>query len=450
MTTVKRLSTFPHEVRVLTNLWIPLSDGNRLAARVWVPEGAEQNPVGAVLEYLPYRLNDGTADSDHQQMTWFAGHGYAGVRVDIRGSGESSGLLTDEYTEQEQLDCLEVIAWIAAQPWCNGNVGMMGYSWSGFNSLQVAARRPPQLKAIASCYASDDRYANDVHYYGGVPTPMDMVHWSTCMHAWQAQPPDPEVVGEGWREQWLERLELDPWITHWLAHQRRGAYWQQGSVRDDPAAIACPVMCVAGWTDGYRDAALRLMADLDVPRKALIGPWGHNDPVHGNPGPAVGILAELVRWWDRWLRDEPGDSEDDPMVVAWMQEPVVPAANLADRPGRWIAEPEWPSPSVADHTLELGDGTLEPGPVTLGHVATVQSVQTVGLDGGAWCADGQSADLALDQRGEDARSLTYTSAPLEQSLEILGFPARGCGWRPISRWRSSRCGCARSRQTAPR
>ncbi len=398
-----------------------MSDGTRLAARVWLPDDADADPVPAVLEAVPYRLNDGTVAGDHQQMTWFAGHGYAGVRVDIRGSGESDGILTDEYTEQEQADCVEVIAWLAAQPWCTGKVGMMGYSWSGFNALQVAALRPPALKAIASCFASDDRFADDVHYRGGLVEPMDMVHWSTCMHAWQARPPDPEVVGERWREMWLERLEQPPWIEHWLAHQRRDAYWENGSVRDAYDQIECAVMCVAGWTDGYNDAALRLMEGLDVPRRALIGPWGHNDPVHGNPGPAVGILSEFVRWWDRWLKGIDNGIDREPTVVAWMQDSVPPSANLEQRPGRWVAEQRWPSPLSQPLSLALGDGELG-DPVSHELTRSIGSVQTVGLDGGAWCADGRSADLPVDQLVDDARSLTFTGSPLPAPLEILGFP----------------------------
>ena len=181
-------------------IFIALADGTRLAARVWLPEDADDHPVPAVLEYLPYRLNDAMASGDHQQMSYFAGCGIAGVRVDIRGSGESDGLCPDEYTEQEQLDCLEVIAWIAGQPWCTGAVGMMGYSWSGFNCLQVAARRPPALNAIASIFASDDRYADDVHYRGGLVIPMEMVHWSTCILGWQARPPDQRIVGDRWHD----------------------------------------------------------------------------------------------------------------------------------------------------------------------------------------------------------------------------------------------------------
>jgi uncharacterized protein len=414
------VTEFPRRPVVRTGIFIPLADGTRLAARVWLPADADRRPVPAVLEYLPYRLNDGTVAGDHQQMTWFAGHGHAGVRVDIRGTGDSDGVCTDEYTPQEQEDCLEVIAWIAAQPWCTGAVGMMGYSWSGFNCLQVAARRPPALRAIASCYASDDRFADDVHYRGGLVIPMDMAHWSTCMLGWQARPPDPEVVGERWREMWARRLDQAPWVSHWLAHQRRDGYWQQGSVRDDCARIDCPVMCVAGWTDGYRDAALRLMEGLDVPRRALIGPWGHNDPVHGAPAPAVGILSELVRWWDRWLAGIENGVEHEPMVVAFMQESVPPAANLATRPGRWVAEEAWPSPRIEPRSLWLGAGVLTDAPGEDTGWCDVASIQTVGLDGGAWCADARSADLPLDQRPDDSRSGCFTSQPLAEPLEILG------------------------------
>ncbi len=411
----------PRATTVLDHVFIPLTDGTRLHARVLLPVDAVERPVPAVLEYLPYRLNDGTVASDHQQMTWFAGHGYAGVRVDIRGSGESDGVLVDEYTAQEQADGLEVIAWLAAQPWCDGAVGMMGYSWSGFNSLQVAALRPPALRAIATCYASDDRYADDVHYRGGLVLPMDMLQWSVCMHGWQARPPDPEVVGERWRALWQERLEQAPWIAHWLAHQRRDAYWRQGSVRDDLSRIACPVLAVAGWADGYSDSALRLLAGLDVPRRAIIGPWGHNDPVHGVPGPAVGILGELVRWWDRWLKGVDSGIDDDPQLIAYCQDWVAPAAVLDERPGRFVGEDAWPSPRIVERVLALGPGTLEPpGAQPAPGVRSIASVQTVGLDGGAWCADGRSADLPLDQRADDARSLTFDSAPLDAPLELLG------------------------------
>ena len=200
---------FPHRVRVIENQWIVMSDGVRLAARVWLPEDAEANPAPAILELIPYRKRDGYRAHDNAMHGYFAGHGYACLRVDIRGSGDSDGLLADEYTAQEHDDALEIIAWIAAQPWCSGKVGMMGISWGGFNSLQVAARRPPALAAIITSCSTDDRYADDVHYMGGC-TLIDNFSWAATMYGRMATPPDPEVVGEGWRESWLNRLENLP------------------------------------------------------------------------------------------------------------------------------------------------------------------------------------------------------------------------------------------------
>ncbi|NTV04690.1 CocE/NonD family hydrolase, partial [bacterium] len=223
-------------------VWIPMRDGTRLAARVWLPADAESDSVPGILEAVPYRLSDGMATRDVLIHPYWAARGYACVRVDLRGSGESDGVLEDEYHPQEQEDLLEVIAWIAAQPWCTGAVGMTGISWGGFNSLQLAARRPPALKAIITLMSTDDRYADDVHYKGGCVLATDLLHWSTCMLHWQCQPPHEAAVGERWRELWERRLEAnEPWIHTWLAHQRRDAYWKHGSVCEDYAAIEIPV-----------------------------------------------------------------------------------------------------------------------------------------------------------------------------------------------------------------
>ena len=148
--TLATKTDFPRQVKEIENLWIPLSDGTKLAARMWIPVDAETDPVPALLEYLPYRKRDGTHVRDALTHPYFAGHGYAAIRVDMRGNGDSEGLMFDEYAQQEQDDALEVIAWLAEQPWCNGKVGMFGISWGGFNALQVAARKPPALKAIIS------------------------------------------------------------------------------------------------------------------------------------------------------------------------------------------------------------------------------------------------------------------------------------------------------------
>src|SRR6202158_2917049 len=193
-------------VREIENVFIPLKDGTRLAARIWLPADAETNPVPAILEYLPSRTRDGTAPRDALTHPYFAAHGYAGVRVDIRGTGESDGVMLDEYLKQEQDDCLEVLEWRAAQPWCNGACGMIGISWGGFNGLQVAARRPPALKAIISLCSTDDRYADDIHFMGGALLRENLT-WGSTMFSHQTRPPDPALVGERWRAMWMERLE---------------------------------------------------------------------------------------------------------------------------------------------------------------------------------------------------------------------------------------------------
>ncbi|MDX1487676.1 MAG: CocE/NonD family hydrolase, partial [Acidiferrobacterales bacterium] len=186
----KVVDSFPRVVREIENSWIPLSDGCRLAARIWLPEDAEASPVPAILEYIPYRKRDFTRARDEPMHHYFAGHGYAAVRVDLRGSGDSEGLLDDEYTEQEHDDAVEVIRWLASQPWCSGKVGMMGISWGGFNSLQVAARQPAELGAIITLCSTDDRYADDAHYMGGCVLNENLT-WGSVLLTYNAFPPDP-------------------------------------------------------------------------------------------------------------------------------------------------------------------------------------------------------------------------------------------------------------------
>jgi putative CocE/NonD family hydrolase len=403
---------FPRRVREIEHTWIPLSDGCRLAARIWLPEDAESDPVPAVLEYLPYRKNDGTAVRDAKRQPYVAGFGYATVRVDMRGTGESDGFIEDEYTEPEIDDAIEVIAWLAQQPWCTGSVGMWGISWGGFNALQVAARRPPALKAIMTLCASDDRYADDVHYRGGCVLALDMLHWASSMLTWSGRPPDPRLRGDDWRETWLERLEKVPsWIEPWLAHQRRDEYWKAGSVCEDYGAIECPVYAVGGFTDGYTNAVPRLLEGLSVPRKGLIGPWAHAFPDDALPGPSIGFLQECVRWWDRWLKNVENGVMDGPMLRVWMQDSVEPRPSYEVRPGRWVAEPSWPSSHIDLRRWPLpGEGS-------------VRSPQSTGSEGGVWTASGQAGDLAGDQRLDDARSLVFDLEPLAEPLEILGLPA---------------------------
>ncbi|MER5672296.1 CocE/NonD family hydrolase [Pseudonocardia alni] len=402
---------FPRRTETV-DAWIPTRDGTRLHARIQLPVDALDDPVPALLEYLPYRKDDWTAPRDAARHPWYAGHGYASVRVDVRGTGDSEGLLLDEYTPAELADGVDVVEWLAAQPWCTGRVGMFGISWGGFNALQVAALAPDALQAVVTVCSTDDRYDNDVHYTGGAVLGIDMAGWSGTMLAFTARPPDPAVVGERWLPMWRERLEAaEPFVHHWLAHPERDDYWRHGSVCEDPSAIRAAVLAVGGWNDPYRDTVLRLLSTLDAPVRGIVGPWAHRYPdIELPPGPAIGFLQETLRWWDRWLKDEPTGVEDDPPLRAWIQEPVRPATTYPERPGRWVG-----TPAVGETVRELvlGSGS-EP--------VVVAAPDHTGIDAGRYFPFGNPTDLPPDQRAEDGRSVCFDLGPLPERVEILGRP----------------------------
>ena len=421
---------FPHATRIIESCWIPISDGARLAARIWLPIDAEQKPVPAILEYIPYRKNDGTAQRDAIRNPYIAGHGYACVRVDMRGSGDSDGILYDEYLLQEQDDALEVLRWISEQPWCDGNIGIIGKSWGGFNGLQIAARRPPELKAIISVCSTDDRYADDVHYMGGCLLGQEMLSWASTMLAYNARPPDPKYVGARWREMWLERLEkTPPFIEEWLSHQTRDAFWKHGSVCENLADIECAVYAVGGWNDGYSNAVLRLLEGLPGPCKGLIGPWSHQYPESADmPGPAIGFHQECLRWWDFWLKGIDTGIMDEPALRMWMMESIDPNVSLQMWPGRWVAEAAWPTARIGPQRYTLSGTKLAPDSTEIEAISDAKTlieivgVQSNGLDAGDWCSFGMAGQLPGDQRRDDSLSCCFTSEPLTQPLEIVGFP----------------------------
>ncbi|WP_290649835.1 CocE/NonD family hydrolase [Aquisalimonas sp.] len=418
------VTDFPHRVECLESVWIPMGDGIHLNGRIWLPEGASESPVPAVLEFIPYRLRDGTVARDSVHHHYFAGHGYASLRVDLRGSGDSEGVLRDEYLEQELVDGEELLRWIASQPWCDGSVGMIGISWGGFNGLQLAGREPPELKAVVTVAFTDDRYADDVHYMGGCLLG-DNLSWASTMFAYTSLPPDPDNVGERWREMWHERLDGSGlWLATWLEHPHRDEYWRHGSICEDFTRVKTPVLACSGWADGYSNAVFRLVEQLSVPCKGLIGPWSHKYPHQGEPGPAIGFLQECVRWWDKWLKGKETGVEQDPALRVWLQDSAPPTTSYGIRPGRWVAEPDWPSANIKLWRLPLAPGQLlESGAQPTEESAlTVQSPLTCGLFAGKWCSYAAGPDLAHDQREEDGGALTFDTLPLEEQLEIMGAP----------------------------
>lgn len=411
--------------RIIETVWIPLADGRRLAARLFLP--ANPTPVPVILEYLPYRRRDGTRFSDDQTYLWFAAHGYAGARVDIAGTGDSAGLIGDEYIAREQDDACEVIEWLGQQDWCSGAVGMIGHSWGGFSGLQAAARRPARLKAVVSVYSTDDRYGCDAHYMGGCLIDNNF-SWGGAFFNYCALPPDPAVVGhDTWRDMWRARIEAVTLIpADWLRHQRRDDFWKHGSVCEDFNAIACPVLAVGGWLDGYTRTVFNLVENLKAPCKGIIGPWGHKMPEIGFPGPAIGFLQECLRWWDRWLKGKANGVEDDPDMRLYLMEPLTPDPVAALRPGRWLAIRDWREAAPRPQSFTLGSGgslSQDRTAAATGEPRSVRSPLTVGQTAQDWCPYGQgrvAADGAVDQRIDDALSLCFDHAPLMAPLHILG------------------------------
>ncbi|MEU5477010.1 CocE/NonD family hydrolase [Streptomyces mirabilis] len=432
-------TSFSHET-THEDLWIPLPDGTRLHARVWRP--LTDAPVPALLEYLPDRLTDRTAPRDWQRHPWYAGHGYASVRVDARGHGNSEGVPADPYGESERADGVEVIHWLADRPWCSGAVGMFGISRGGFTSLRIAALAPEPLKAIVTVCATDDPYDNDGHRLGGAVLAVETHARAATALADVARPPDPVHVGQVmWRDMWVKRLEkVEPFIHTWLSHPTRDAYWRHAGVREDGGhgGIRAAVLAVGGWHDPSCDTVLRLVESLPADRvRGLIGPWCHQYPDRGlPPGPAIGFLQETLRWWDHWLRptatsvpgpgpgpgpgvnDDPGpgvnddpdpDVNDDPdpgvndrdvmaqpLLRSYVMAAHPPATTYPSLPGHWVGDTAWPSPSVTPIAYALR-----------GAPVLVRSPQHTGVDAGRFRPVGNDADLPPNQREEDARSACF-------------------------------------------
>lgn len=419
---ITTITEFPRKVREIENIWIPLSDGTRLAARMWLPEDAEETPVPALLEYLPYRKRDGTHVRDALTHPYFAGHGYASIRVDMRGSGDSDGVLLDEYLKQEQDDALEVIAWIAEQKWCTGKVGMFGISWGGFNALQVAARKPPALKAIVTICSTDDRYEDDVHYKGGTVI-NEMMGWAATMLAYSSRPPDPKIVGNRWRKMWMSRLENEPFLViPWLEHPHRVPYWKHGSVCEDFSKVDAPTLVVGGWNDAYSNAVPRLMKGLRTTRKAIIGPWAHKYPHFAVPGPRIGFLQECLRWWDQFLKGESTGISREPDFRYYVMEPWAPGTFPEKIKGRWLGDSFWGFGHVETKKWWLNGTGIGP---TAGSDTplTISSKQTTGADGGEYCIIWLGPEFPGDQQKDDAQSITFDTPALVTDVDIVGQPA---------------------------
>jgi uncharacterized protein len=415
------VTSFPRKVKETENIFITLSDGTKLAARMWMPVDAAKHPVPALLEYLPYRKRDGTHVRDALTHPYLAGHGYACIRVDMRGNGDSDGLMEDEYTQRELDDAVEVIAWLASQRWCNGKVGMFGISWGGFNALQVAALRPPELKAIVTLCSTDDRYEDDIHFKGGTVL-NENSGWAATMLAYSSRPPDPKIVGTKWKKMWLERLKNQPYLlATWLKHPHRDAFWKHGSISEDWSKITVPVLAVGGWNDAYSNAIPRMMKMLRCPRKAIIGPWAHKYPHFAVPHPQIGFLQEMLRWWDQHLKDSVTGIMSEADYRVYIMDAYKPGSFPDKIEGRWVNEHYWGMGNMSLKTWYLTEKGIS-GAKGEEKRFSICSKQTTGFDGGEYCIIWLGPEFPGDQRQDDADSLTFDTPPLADDLDVVGQP----------------------------
>jgi uncharacterized protein len=425
----------------LDEVWIPMPDGVLLAANVFRPDAAgDDDRFAVLLELLPYRKDDGLFERDWDLYSYMTARGYACVKVDIRGTGRSEGVLPDrEYSDAEHADCDAVIEWLASRPWSTGAVAMWGISWGGFNSIQMASRRetPPALKAIVAIDASDDLFHDDVHYIDGMPH-VDEYDVLIDLDNARSGAPDFSLDEETLRA----RFDQPPWKLTWLRHQTNDEFWRRASLRPNYDRLRVPALLIGGWYDGYRDSVPRMLEHCrSVPVKGILAPHDHSFPHRGSPGPPFEHRTEVVRWFDRWLKGERNDVEEEPRLAVYVRRWHPPGRHVTEIAGAWRLEEGWPvqrTKSVSLHLTARGGLSPEAGPTDTHRLAYTPSG---GIEGGMWWGD-----LQPDQTSFDMVSLIYDSAPLEEDMEILGFPRivlRGTVDMPPANW------CARLCDVAP-
>lgn len=395
----------PLDVQLVRNLVIPLADGVTLAADLHVPRSRERCPT--LVSFYPYRKDDIIGSFTAYVRQWFAARGYAQLLVDVRGYGGSEGRRAESFDPlPESADAAEVVEWAAGQEWSDGNVGVWGISYGGLMALAAGAARPAHLRAIAPIYPLWD-VAADVLLLGGCPAMLGQHQWSTMMLAQGLAPPTHRDADGRWLRVWQERLariEQDgPDASFWQAHPDVSAdYWLRRILPIEQ--IAVPTFLVGGWRDLFPETVARAFARIPAPKRLLIGPWLHVQPDLAAREP-VDWLAMLDRFWDEHLRG--GAGADEPPVQVFVNG------------GGWRAETSWPPPGSEELVLHPhAGGRLGSTPGE--GVSEYRSTPVVGVAGGQWDTQGTGMGYPLDQAPDDARSLTFTTEPFAEPLELAG------------------------------
>jgi predicted acyl esterase len=396
--------------------WIPMPDGVRLAADLYVPTGGragERFPV--LLEYLPYRKTEARR-RNYALYSYFVRRGYLVARVDIRGTGNSEGrLIPYEYSDQENTDGDSVIAWLARQPFSTGSVGMFGVSWGGFNSIHMAMRNPPALKAIIAVDATDDLYEDDVHFMDGV---IHVDSWEMSQDLYNLLPGAPDFrIDDAF---FANRFDTPPWMLTYKRQQRYGPFWKRTTLKERYDAIRIPTFVIGGLYDGYRDSVPRMLERLKAPVKAIVGPWSHAFPHDAYPKPQIEWRHEAVRWFDRWLKGRDTGIMDEPRFAVFVRRWHPPGPVLEAAPGEWRYEEGWPIARIRERVLHPQPNHTLAESVPASDEHRLRNVPTSAIEAAGpvmWFGD-----VAPDQRPTDAWSLVYDTDPLAEDVEILGLP----------------------------
>lgn len=408
--------------------WIAMKDGIRLAATTYRPvprAKGEKFPV--LFEFLPYRKDDNGYIGNYSLYTYFVRRGYIMVRVDIRGTGSSEGVFPlREYSEQELDDAVEIIANLSKIPGSNGRVGMWGISWGGFNSIQVAMRQPPALKAILAAMATDDLYHDDIHYIDGA---FHVDEWAFWFDHSKAIPQSPGYLLD--EDYFRDRFETYPGLLTYLKQQRDGEFWRKNALRWQYDKIQIPCYLIGGLLDGYRDSIPRMLECMNVAVKAEIGPYNHAWPDDGIPGPNYEWRHEAVRWWDQWLKSKDTGVLADPRFTFFLRHGHEPDAFLTMTPGRWIST-EWPITGATwEKWFPAENHQLLESPGMRAE-ESLYYVPTFGVNTGLWWGEPTG-----DMRPDDAGSLVFDSPVLDRKIEIAGFPRvclRVSADSPLAHW----------------
>lgn len=408
---VGRQSLYPVEVR--RDVRIPISDQSAsLSADLYLPQGAE--PAPALVTVVPYRKDLG--NGYHDSLLWFAQRGYAGVLVDNAGLGSSDGTPHAPWSPSETDDAIAAIDWAAAQPWCDGKIGMWGISHGGFTALRAASRQPPQLRAIIPIMNAVDVERDAMHPGGARGDFLRLALWGSGQLLQQLLPPFVNHTSGDEQRRWHRRLhDTEPAIIPLARLAPGDPEWHKRTV--DVDAVTIPALCVGGWQDIFPEATLqRCYEKIQGPKKLIVGPWGHTLP-HESPFGAIDFLPIALRWWDHWLRDTANGVMDEPSVSLYVQGNAASWRSYDSWP---VAKDELVLTNADDLLAETTPGESGTGSAGTGSAGRYVSDPSIGALSGLRGVALGALGLPQDQHDDDMRALSVTSSPMEHGITIGG------------------------------